>query len=218
MEVTYSENKKHAYFNGETFTRDENTGYYLTTRNHDRVGRRLHRVVWEYHNHEIPKGCDIHHIDMDKGNNDISNLVLLTSKEHNELHGRMLTEEEREWRRNNLKENARPKAIEWHKTEAGKEWHKKRYEETKDLLHAKETFTCEMCGKEFVAVRNGSNRFCSNACKSKWRRKSGLDNEKRICIVCGKEFETNKYAKTKCCSRSCGIKSKHITEGHNVRF
>lgn len=45
MKVTYLEDKKHAYFDGETFTRDERTGYYLTTKNNDRAGRRLHRVV-----------------------------------------------------------------------------------------------------------------------------------------------------------------------------
>lgn len=218
MEVTYSADKKHAYFNGETFTKDEKTGYYLTTRNNKRAGRRLHRVVWEYHNHKIPKGYDIHHIDGDKGNNDISNLKLMSSKEHHDLHARNLTDEEREWRRNNLIKNARPKAIEWHKTEAGKEWHKKRYEETKELLHEKQSFICEMCGKEFIAVRNGNNRFCSNSCKSKWRRESGLDNVKRICVVCGKEFEVNKYKKTKCCSRSCGVTLKHITEKQLVCF
>ena len=27
MKVTYSEDRKHAYFNGEKFTKDEKTGY-----------------------------------------------------------------------------------------------------------------------------------------------------------------------------------------------
>lgn len=212
MKVTYSDDKKHAYFNGETFTRDENTGYYLTTQNNLRAGRRLHRVVWEYHNCPIPKGHDIHHIDRDKGNNEISNLMLMTAKEHKELHGIEMTEEEKEWRRKNLEINARPKAAEWHKTEEGKEWHKKRYEETKDLLHKNKTFVCEMCGNGFEAEDNGRNRFCSAKCKAKWRRESGLDNVKRMCAICGKEFEVNKYAKTKCCSRKCGAILKNRSE------
>ncbi len=203
MKVTYSEDKKHAYFNGETFTRDERTGYYLTTRNNERVGRRLHRVVWEYYNCPIPKGYHIHHIDKNKGNNDISNLKLITAKEHNQLHASELTEEEREWRRNNLEKNARPKASEWHSSDDGRNWHKLHYEKTKEKLHGKEKFVCEICGKEFIATDNGQNRFCSNTCKSAWRRKNKCDNEKRICVICGKEFETNKYKKTKCCSRKC---------------
>ena len=62
---------------------------------------------------------------------------------------------------------------------------------------------CVVCGKEFEAINNGQNRFCSNKCKSKWRRDSGVDNETRICKHCGKEFVANKYSKTKFCSRKC---------------
>ena len=203
MKVTYSEDRKHAYFNGEKFTKDEKTGYYLTTKNNFRSGRRLHRVVWEFYNCAIPKGYDVHHIDHDKGNNDISNLKLISSKEHKILHGIELTEEERQWRRDNLEQNARPKAVEWHSSKDGKEWHKKQYEEMKEKLYVKKIFVCEVCGKDFESINNGKNRFCSNVCKSKWRRENKCDNEKRICIICGNEFETNKYKKAKCCSRKC---------------
>ena len=48
---------------------------------------KLHQAVWMYHNEQpIPEGCEIHHIDGDFTNNDISNLQLLTAKEHKELH------------------------------------------------------------------------------------------------------------------------------------
>lgn len=203
MEVTYSEDKKHAYFNGKKYTKDDNTGYYLSSARKGKTGTRIHRDVWEFYNCKIPKGYHVHHIDHDKGNNDISNLQLLEAREHYKLHGAELTEEQRERMRRNVLENALPKSIEWHKTEAGKRWHKEHYERTKDKLYQKATFSCEYCGKEFEAFVNGSNRFCSNACKSAWRRKSGLDDVEKVCPVCGKTFKSNKYSKIVCCSRGC---------------
>jgi len=46
------------------------------------------RLVWEEYFGEIPKGLLIHHIDKNKMNNDINNLALLTSVEHNLLHAK----------------------------------------------------------------------------------------------------------------------------------
>lgn len=74
---------------------------------------------------------------------------------------------------------------------------------TKGKLFAEREFVCEHCGKTFTAVANGSNCFCSNKCKSAWRRKAGLDNVEKTCVVCGKTFVANKYDKGKCCSRAC---------------
>lgn len=203
MIVTYSDDKKHAYFDGEVFTRDERTGYYLTTKNNVYIGRRLHRAVWEYHNCPIPEGYHVHHIDHDKNNNDITNLRLMSAEEHRKTHGLELTESEIERRRNNFEENARPKAIEWHKSADGLAWHKEQYERTKSKLHEKRSFTCENCGKGFEAPNNGLNRFCSNACKSAWRRKSGKNSVIRVCGICGSNFATDKYKKTVCCSPKC---------------
>ena len=59
-------------------------------------------------------------------------------------------------------------------------------------------FVCEYCNKEFVNTQINS-RFCSNKCKSAWRRKSGIDDITKICFKCGKEYIANKYQKTKYC-------------------
>ena len=203
MTVAYSKDKKHAYFNGETFTKDERTGYYLTTQNNVHSGRRLHRVVWEFYNCPIPEGYHVHHIDHDKSNNEISNLCLMTSKEHRKIHGIELTEHEINWRRENIKKNAIPKAAEWHGSEAGVLWHKEQYEKTKSKLHEISAFVCEECGASFEATRNGHNRFCSNKCRSAYRRKTGKDNVIRKCEACGKEFTASKYKKTVSCSPKC---------------
>lgn len=47
----------------------------------------FHRVVWEHHFGKIPKGYEIHHIDKNKKNNSIDNLMLVTPFEHKKIHG-----------------------------------------------------------------------------------------------------------------------------------
>jgi len=56
-----------------------NTGYYART---DSKRTQMHRDVWEYTNSKIPPNHDIHHVDHDRTNNDITNLELYTKSEH----------------------------------------------------------------------------------------------------------------------------------------
>lgn len=46
----------------------------------------LHRYVWEKHKGIIPKGFEIHHIDKNRFNYDISNLMLTEVVEHHRKH------------------------------------------------------------------------------------------------------------------------------------
>ena len=188
---------KFVIYNGLKFTRDDRTGYYLNTTNR----KRLHRFVYETEIGEIPEGYQIHHIDHDKSNNTIENLIAVLRSEHASYHGKHRAENYYDEMVKNLNENARPKAIEWHKSEKGKEWHKVHYENMKDKLHEKVDLECEQCGDEFNNISR--TRFCSNKCKSRWRRESGVDDEKRECGYCGDGFTINKYSSTKCCSKSC---------------
>ena len=73
---------KYVKFDDLIFTRDNATGYYLNSS----IGERLHRYVWQYHNGTIPPKHEIHHIDHNKNNNDISNLQCLHRTEHRRLH------------------------------------------------------------------------------------------------------------------------------------
>lgn len=197
--IKYYEEGEYAIFDGLVFRKDKRTGYYLNSKTH----KRLHVYVWEYHNGKIPSGHHVHHKDFDKANNEITNLELLTARQHMSLHGKTWDKKRYEKQIKILDEEVRPKASEWHGSEAGREWHKVHYEKTKENLYRKKKFVCEQCGKEFEAINHGNNRFCSNNCRSAYRRKSGVDNEERICEWCGQKFEVNKYAKTKTCSRTC---------------
>ena len=190
-------NKKTQIFNGVKFTRDDETGYYLNST----IRKRMHVYVWEFYNGKVPKGFEVHHKDFDRSNNDISNLQLMTATEHKRYHGENQSAELLQFRRENLATKARPKANEWHGSEEGREWHKAHYAEMGDKLHERVTKTCKQCGKEFQGL--SYNLFCSNACKSAYRRKTGVDNVERICKVCGKTFTTNRYTKVQTCSYHC---------------
>ena len=194
--------EKYQFFNGLKFTRDDKTGYYLNSTNR----LRIHRAVWEYFNGPIPDGFHVHHKDGDKSNNSIENLELMKAGEHLHYHGTHLTNEQLKARRQNMDKKARPAASAWHGSKSGKEWHKVHYEQFKDVLHKKYPYTCSQCGSSFEAEAGA--KFCSNKCKSAWRRHSGIDDVDRECKYCGGIFHVNKYSKSETCSRSCANRLK----------
>lgn len=204
--VSYSENRKFAYFDGLRFCRDEKTGYYLNATIH----KRLHRYVYERVNGKIPNGMQIHHIDHDKGNNEPENLELLTVRQHRQRHSEEMSDELREKLHANMLCKAIPAAASWHGSAEGHKWHKQHYEQMCAAMHVTVKRICKQCGRAFDGVLNENNAFCSNACRSAWRRASGVDNEDRKCVICGTTFSVNKYAKTVCCSRSCAMRLAYI--------
>ena len=196
---------KHQYFDGKTFTRDDSTGYYLcASKSADGRRKRMHVYVWEYYNGSVPADYHVHHKDEDKSNNDISNRELKMGTEHLSFHGKEKFEKNMDKALKHLEE-IRPMTKEWHKSDEGHEWHKNHYEKMKERLYQKQNFKCLVCGKEFESTQVNS-KFCSNNCKSKYRRNEGIDNIEMECVVCGKKFVKNRYSKKETCSRECGTK------------
>lgn len=122
------------------------------------------------------------------------------TKEKMRLAGLSVSNERRESRLKNMLEVVIPSAKKWHGTDEGIAWHKNNYKNNYAALHAKHLIICDQCGKE-KEVEKG--RFCSNACKSKWRRDNHLDDVTKSCAICGNDFTSNKYHKSETCSAIC---------------
>ena len=86
-------------FMGKKYRRDKKTGYYIcTTASETGNRKRLHVAMWEAETGEpVPPGYVVHHIDWNKNNNTIKNLIMITVQEHNLIHNRPLapTDEEK---------------------------------------------------------------------------------------------------------------------------
>lgn len=161
-----------------------------------------HRELWRRANGPIPDNCHIHHDDGNHDNNALDNLVCMDKTEHLQYHAEQRTEEEIERARQNLAINVRPKASEWHRSDAGRQWHSQIARNMWEKRQP-EIYICDHCGAEYQTRDIGGHRFCSNACKTAFRVASGVDDELRQCQRCGETFMANKYQTTKYCSREC---------------
>lgn len=170
------------------------SGYWYPSEWRKKKGRHpaLHVYIWEKaHGCKVPDGYIVHHIDFNKDNNTPENLVAMTASEHGKIHGNLLTEERRAEFVSYLVERAQPKAKKWHRSEAGREWHSNHAKNMCDVLNIRVNKICKCCGKSFLGYR--SSKFCSNACKSKWRRANHIDDINVVCPICGKVRRMGKY-------------------------
>lgn len=206
MEIVYENDV--AIVDGYKFRKDKKSGYYLSSKKIGTSRIRLHRYIWEKYNNALPKGYEIHHIDGNKDNNEIENLVALSKKEHLLYHGENASEELiNKWKKS--LEVAREKAKAWHQSEEGKAWHRQQAK----ISYAKrkpKKLKCKHCGKTYKTTKYGDAKFCSPTCQTAFRVKSGVDDVIRECVVCSTSFSINKYRKTKTCSKSCASKLIHI--------
>lgn len=169
--------------------------------------KRLHVEIWKDHNGAIPKGYCLHHKDWDTTNNDIRNLMIMKSSEHQSIHIKTRHQENKEWLKIFMSKGVEA-SKDWHKSQDGRNWHSKHSIEIyKNRIPIVKV--CLNCGHEFDDIsRSCKTKFCSNKCKSTHRRLMGLDNEDRICKICGNIFTVNKYSKTISCSKSCAYKGR----------
>ena len=152
------------------FYKDHKTGYWIST-DYPRI--RAHRWVWINNFGVIPKKFHIHHKDINKSNNVIENLKLVSPKEHIRLH---YTEERRQadakWM-----DVIRPLTKAWHGSKEGLAWHKAHgilvWRERKSFV-----INCKQCGIE-VITKTTHQKFCHQNCKAKYRRASLRSKSKR---------------------------------------
>jgi len=161
--------------------------------------RRLHEEMYLHHHGPIPDGWHVHHVDGDPLNNAPGNLQALSPRDHIATH---YTDERRDAAREHA-ERIRPAAVAWHGSAEGLAWHA---EHGRAVWVDRESVerVCEQCGGRYETRAAQDVRFCSNACKSAWRRASGLDDTQRPCAQCGDDFTVNRYSKQRYCGRVCG--------------
>ena len=129
----------------------------------------LHRDVWEHYNGKIPDGYLIHHVDGDPGNNDISNLELVSISEHAKRHHWGIWDGSKKHL-----DSIRPLTKEWHSSKEGKEWHSKH---SKEQWKSKKYYKriCQVCGKEYETPYPNRSKYCNPNCKATaLRRRRGI--------------------------------------------
>ena len=137
-----------------------------------RGGKKLHREVWRVAFGEIPKGCHIHRRDGDAANNSVENLECMEGSEHLSYTLRKSPRQPTD--------AVRAAAAAWHRSEAGRLWHRRHAERAKSWTKWKrEDKPCEHCGNVFNALirKSGhSQRFCSANCKAAaYRKRRGAE-------------------------------------------
>jgi hypothetical protein len=185
------------------FYQDKKTGYWISTdysRENPRI--RAHQWMWINHHGKPPKGYHVHHINDNKSDNSIENLELIHGRRHLSYHSKLLMKDPVRLKKQiEHCEKIRPMTKEWHGSQEGRAWHKfhglRTWKERKSFK-----IICKACGKE-AETKTFHQEFCTNACKSRWRRKSGLDDIQTECKKCARIFTKNKYSKQIYCCRRC---------------
>lgn len=161
-------------FQGLLFYRKTGKRYFVRWANERPYAERhrvaLHRAVWEAHNGPIPRGrkWHVHHLDGDRTNNAISNLELVTAKEHAAHHW---DEARVKWARENIAKTAQPAAKVWHGSDEGRAWHRLHAAEVAAKTFAERTveLSCAVCGITFMAYASkaGPESCCSQNCRAR---------------------------------------------------
>ena len=185
---------------GRKFYQDKKTGYWISCDySKERPRVRAHQWVWLNHFKIIPKGYHIHHRNEDKSDNRIENLEMIERARHLSHHMNCPL---RKAKSKEMADKYRHLTKEWHASKEGHEWHKAHG--VLGWINRKPIkMTCKVCQKEYE-TKVLHQDFCTNACKSQWRRNNKLDDIDKICPICKKGYRSSKYSRSKTCSKKCG--------------
>lgn len=197
-------------FNGVKYILGQNDFYFRGPN-----GRRLHTVIYEhYYGIRSSRKSHVHHKDGNKHNNMPENLELKPAGSH-------IGEHMREWIKEDpsyfqwLAKQGQAAAAAWSKTPEGRAFRQRHAKEVllsyMPVLMRKIDKICDQCSNPYQVpyLGSGSSRFCSNKCKSAYRRKMGFDDIDKVCSHCQKSYRCNKYSKQIFCSRVCRQKRGH---------
>ena len=192
----------------------------------------IYRLVWLYHYGELPPKAIIHHIDHDKNNNNITNLIPMLPEEHRKHHAKggfghngnrqklpqitltcsLCGKTYSGYYKVNdsrcpdcRKQIYREKA----KQRARHKASEKRAKRLSESYHNSGIRQCQNCGEAYyydAGHRNGrwhSEKYCSVECAKIGGAKANKVDRSRVCLVCGKQFEY-KHKCQKTCSPECG--------------
>ena len=169
--IQFRKNNRHGYWVNNTF------------------GLRLHREKVRLElglTKEQMKGLDVHHLDRNRDNNDMTNLQLMTKAEHTKLHA---AEDGKELSEHKLPKPKYVKGVcEW----CGKEYksssnvaHKQRFCSEKCKMKwrranglDREQRVCVFCGKTFTCNKTLSTKFCSKRCAGKYNYQNNKNSRK----------------------------------------
>jgi endogenous inhibitor of DNA gyrase (YacG/DUF329 family) len=150
------------YFNGGLYRVFPSETYYT------RGGKKLHRDAWNMAFGPIPDRCHIHHRDGNPANNALDNLECIDPKEHLRHHPNKLPR--------TFNATARERAAEWHRSEAGRIWHRRHAQRQQGWTKWKRVSQpCAECNSQFDALARKGNaqKYCSTGCKvAAYRKRS----------------------------------------------
>lgn len=127
----------------------------------------LHQAVWTYYNGEIPPGYEIHHIDVNPHNNEISNLLCVSRSEHMKIHQKLR-------RKKFICDNCGKEIFKSPSKHTAHHFCDSVCEQTfwrkrGGYPRSQETRNCVVCGNEFTCRKSRATQTCSNSCAGKLR-------------------------------------------------
>jgi len=190
---------------------DKGRGYYQSTTLIDGRRRWLHQYTWCMERGAVPVGYHIHHVDGNRHNNDISNLVCLSALRHAAEHA----EERRVFGRSDRQikhlESIRLLAS---AAKLGKYQSEAKVRERAGVR----TGNCMCCGKQFELAKRSKDVvfYCSDKCRGKARNVLGEAalNIEQNCIGCGATFKPGySLGHQLYCSEKCRDRAKYHEQG-----